>query len=168
MIRSTRNVRQSSRVNVPGQQIPTATPDDQPLRLDSPYGLVAVMVDVVEAQALSWLESRRRSRSAPLDPQLGRFRTTLTVAARSASIRCRSRDGMSCSSLTSARSEASSMPATPAARGGTEPDATATTSSSSSSSGGMVAPLTEAISATDAGRCRRPDSRGRAAARYRS
>src|SRR6478672_13035306 len=30
--------------DVPSQQIPTATPDDQPLRLGSPYGLVAVMV----------------------------------------------------------------------------------------------------------------------------
>ena len=40
-------------VNVPSKQVPAAAPRNEPLRLGSPHGLVAVVVDVGEAQSLA-------------------------------------------------------------------------------------------------------------------
>lgn len=67
---------------------------------------------------------------------------TGTVAAPSAPTRYRNRDGSTCSSLASARTEDSSIPeiACPAAL--RRPTAIATASSSSSSSGGIAVPAT--------------------------
>ena len=54
--------------------------------------------------------------------------------------RCRSREGSTCCSFASARTEVSSMPATEPLAAVRRPIATATASSSSSSSGGRLPP----------------------------
>jgi hypothetical protein len=63
-----------------------------------------------------------------------------TVDEPSALTRRRSRDGSTCSSFVSARTEVSSMPAIVPFAAVRRPTATATASSSSSSSGGIAAP----------------------------
>ena len=63
-----------------------------------------------------------------------------TVTEPSALMRRRSREGITRSSFASARTEVSSIPATPTRVAVRSPTATATASSSSSSSGGISAP----------------------------
>jgi hypothetical protein len=63
-----------------------------------------------------------------------------TVAVCNALTRWRRRDGRTCSSLASARTEVSWMPVTLPPAAVRNPTATATASSSSSSSGGSAAP----------------------------
>ena len=46
-------------VNVPRKQVPAAAPHHESLRLDRPYGLVAIVVDVIEAQPLAGSDRTR-------------------------------------------------------------------------------------------------------------
>ncbi|CAM5628899.1 hypothetical protein SMICM304S_04256 [Streptomyces microflavus] len=69
-------------------------------------------------------------------------RTSGTVAFCSAETRCRNRDGSTCSSFASARTEASSTPSMACPAPARSPTAMATASSSSSTRGGMAAPAT--------------------------
>ncbi len=64
------------------------------------------------------------------------------VAACSVVTRCRSRDGSTCSSLASARTDASSRPSTACPAPARSPTAMATASSSSRTSGGIALPAT--------------------------
>ena len=79
--------------------------------------------------------SASESTWVPSDP-----RVSVAVADPSAFTRRRRCGGSTCSSLTSARTEVSSMPVTDAPAAVRRPTAMATASSSSSSSGGIAVP----------------------------
>lgn len=68
--------------------------------------------------------------------------TSGIVAAWRLETRCRSRDGSTCSSLASARTDASSTPSTACPAPARSPTAMATASSSSRTSGGIAFPAT--------------------------
>ncbi len=134
--RSTRKVRQSSRPVSQADEIPAAARADQPVRLDR--------------AGAGWCRRGCGSRSAgsARSRQAAAMAVTAcprrrwaglasgTVTDCRALTRWRSRAGSTCSSLASARSEVSSMPAMRPCAAVRSPTATATASSSSSSSGG--------------------------------
>ena len=126
-------------INVPGQEGTSGGPTRRAARVRQFAWSACLVVDVIEAQSFTGPD-RTRDRRLVLRGRRLTPPGRATVAARIVSMRSRSREGSICSSLTSARSDASSMPVTPAPVVVRRPTATAAASSSSSSSGGMVVP----------------------------
>ncbi len=136
---------------IPGDQIPAPAAVDERVRLDLAVALGAISPAVAEAKAARSHDRRSRSRSdagdRPSDPATG----AVNVAEPSARTRRRRCAGRTCSSLTSARTAASSMPATDAPAAVRRPTAIAIASSSSSSSGGIALAGAKPVSPGDPG-----------------
>ena len=121
-IRSTRKVRQSLAAGVPRDEVPAPAGVDEAVRLDEAARAACRRGRGRRTAAARGRGTRRRSPRACPGRRSGPVNAIGHGAERTALTRRRSRAGRTCSSLASARTEVSSMPADPRARGGAQAD----------------------------------------------